>query len=128
LPRAPILFMSYGDHQPALKRIPIRDAIGIADAGRSDALQPSSVAFETYYAIDAQNFTPRMPAVEPSILEIPYLSSMVVAAAGLPLDAVYERREELRLLCRGLYHTCAYRAQVLKFHRWMADSGFIDMR
>ncbi|MET0607120.1 MAG: sulfatase-like hydrolase/transferase [Beijerinckiaceae bacterium] len=128
LPTAPVLFVSYGDHQPALRKIPLRDAIGIADAGRSDSLQPSSIGFETYYAIDAQNFTPRLPADEPAILEIPYLPSMIVAAAGLPRDEVFERREQLRELCRGLYHTCPYRQHVLKFHRWLADSGWLQTR
>lgn len=128
LPQTPILFVGYGDHQPALRKIPLKNAIGIANDGRSDALQPSSIGFETYYSIDAQNFTPPMPANEPSILEIPYLSTMILQAAGLPLDPVHERREELRSVCKGLYFTCPYRQQVLSFHRWMADSGWIEMR
>lgn len=126
-PDRPVLFVSYGDHQPALRRIPLRDAVRIADEGRAKDLTPTSVGFETYYALDAQNFTPRRPDPDPEILDIPYLSTVIVAAAGLPLDPVFERRRTLLALCEGRYFTCPYRPAVLKFHRWLADSGRIDL-
>ncbi len=126
-PARPVVFLSYGDHQPALKRIPLKNAIAIADDGRADSLTPASTGFETYFSIDAQNVALRMPASEPPILEIPYLSTVLLKAAGLPLDPVFERREKLMEACNGLYHTCPYRQSILRFHRWFSDSGWLRL-
>lgn len=122
-----VMFVSYGDHQPALRRIPLRDAIRIADDGRAEDLQPTSVGFETYYAIDAQNFTPDLAEAGAAILDIPYLSTVIVQAAGLPADPVFARRRELMQLCGGTYFTCPYRQAILQFHRWLADHGWIRL-
>ncbi|MGL4810859.1 MAG: sulfatase-like hydrolase/transferase, partial [Beijerinckiaceae bacterium] len=127
MPQEKILFVSYGDHQPALKKIPLKDIVEVANDGRSDKLPPTSIAFETYFAVDGQNMKPVMLADEPPLVEIPYLSSLVVKAAGLPLDAVYQRRLALMKECSGLYHTCADRQKILTLHRWLADSGYLKI-
>jgi hypothetical protein len=126
-PERAVLYVSYGDHQPALRRIPLRDALRIADDGAARELGPTSPGFETYFALDGQNLTPQVAEAEPDILEIPHLPTVLIEAAGLPLDAVFARRRDLMRLCGGLYHTCPYRPAILKFHRWLADSGWIAL-
>ena len=127
-PQQPFLFVNYGDHQPALARLPLENALEIANRGSAWQLDPTARAFETYYSIEAQNFTPRAPMPDVPILEIPHLATITVAAAGLPLDPVYDRRKWLLNICKGLYTTCADRGAVLAFQRWMVDSRWIVQR
>ena len=127
-PDRPFLFVSYGDHQPALTRLPLANAGAIADTGSAWQLDPTSRAFQTYYAIEGQGFTPRIAMPDAPILEVPHLATLTVAAAGLPLDAVYARRLRLLEQCNGLYMTCADRGAVMAFQRWLVDAGWIAQR
>ena len=127
-PGKPFLFVSFGDHQPALARLPLERAIEIADRGTAWQLDPASPAFTTYYSIEAMNFQPRISMPQYPVLEIPHLATLAVAAAGLPLDPVYDRRLWLMNQCNGLYTTCADRGAVLAFQRWMVDSRWIVQR
>lgn len=127
-PKQPFLFVNYGDHQPALTRLPLEKATEIADKGTAWQLNPTSKAFETYYSIETMGFAPRVAMPDTPILEIPHLATLTVAAAGLPLDPVYERRLWLMNVCKGLYTTCTDRAAVLAFQRWMVDSRWIVQR
>lgn len=127
-PKSPFLFVNFGDHQPALARLPVENALEIADKGMAWQLDPAARAFETYYSIEAKNFSPRLAMPDFPILEIPHLATLTVAAAGLPLDPVYERRLWLMNACKGLYATCGDRGAVLAFQRWMVDSRWIVQR
>ena len=127
-PKNPFLFVSFGDHQPALARLPLERATEIADKGMAWQLDPASRAFETYYSIEAMNFKPHVSMPDFPIVEIPHLATLAVAAAGLPLDPVYDRRLWLMNTCKGLYTTCADRGAVLAFQRWMVDSRWIVQR
>ncbi len=120
-----ILYASYGDHQPALAKVPLANNRAIADDGRSWQLDHESKAFETYFSLDAQGFTPRFPAADHPIVEISNLPVIIIAAAGLPMDPVFARRERLMARCNGLYATCKDRASVLAFQRWLVDSRWI---
>lgn len=128
LPDRRILYVDYGDHQPALAKVPLEDNRAIADEGRSWQLDPRSKAFETYYALAAQNFAPAWPARDLPLVEAANLSTVIVQAAGLPLDAVFRRRAELARECEGLYATCDNRAAVFNFQRWLASTGRLALR
>ena len=125
LPDHRILYVGYGDHQPALAKVPLENNRAIADDGRSWQLDHESKAFETYFTLDAQGFTPRFPGAGHPIVEISNLPVITVAAAGLPMDQVFARRERLMARCNGLYATCKDRASVLAFQRWLVDSRWI---
>ena len=120
-----ILYVGYGDHQPALAKVPLENNRAIADEGRSWQLDHESKAFETYFTLDAQGFTPRFAGADHRIVEIANLPVITVIAAGLPLDPVFARRERLMARCDGLYATCKDRASVLAFQRWLVDSRWI---
>jgi hypothetical protein len=125
VPDTKILYVSYGDHQPALAKIPLADYRAIADEGRSWQLDKTSKAFETYFSIDAKGFTPRFPGADHEITEVSYLPVITILAAGLPLDPVMMRRAWLFDHCKGLFATCPDRGSVLAFQRWLVDSRWI---
>lgn len=82
-------------------------------------------ALETYYALDAVGYRlPPLPALER--LDVPYLGTVLLEAAGLPLPDAYRERRRLMLLCGGRYHDCPERGEVLRFHRRLLDSALID--
>ena len=125
MPDRKILYVGYGDHQPALAKVPLENNRAIADEGRSWQLDHESKAFETYFTLDAQGFTPKFAGADLPIVEIANLPVITVIAAGLPLDPVFARREKLMARCDGLYATCKDRASVLAFQRWLVDSRWI---
>ena len=128
MPAQKILYVDYGDHQPALAKVPLENAVAVADEGRSWQLEPTSRAFETYYALGAQGFTPNWPAARLPILEAAHLPTVIVEAAGLPLDPVFKRRAQLLKTCKGLYATCRDRVAVLAFQRWLVGTGYLAQR
>ncbi len=125
LPGRHILHVGYGDHQPALAKVPLENNRAIADEGRSWLLDRESKAFETYFSVEGQGFTPKFAGADHAIVEIANLPVITVLAAGLPLDPVFARREKLMAHCDGLYATCKDRASILAFQRWLVDSRWI---
>ncbi len=125
LPGRHILHVGYGDHQPALAKVPLENNRAIADEGRSWLLDRESKAFETYFTVEGQGFTPKLAGADHAIVEIANLPVITVIAAGLPLDPVFARREKLMAHCDGLYATCKDRASILAFQRWLVDSRWI---
>lgn len=125
-PGESFLIVAYGDHQPGMNKLPLRGAADIAGDGKWTALAPTSRAFETFWQVDAVNYAPKMPpAGDPPILDIPLLSTMVVDAARLPRDAVFERRAALIEACEGAYATCPDRQRVVDFQTWFVSQGWL---
>ncbi|HEY7083912.1 MAG TPA: sulfatase-like hydrolase/transferase [Hyphomicrobiaceae bacterium] len=114
------LVVHYGDHHP----MATRTLLGFdADTEAEDvALSPESVGFITYYAVRGVNYrVPTLPQFE--TLDVPYLGTVILDAAGLPLSDSHRERKRLMLLCRGRYQTCEHRDEILLFHRRLIDSG-----
>lgn len=126
-PNQPFLFVSYGDHQPALARLPIANAEEIANTGAWQ-LEPTSRAFTTYFAIEGQSFTPSINLPVAPIVEAAHLATLTVAAAGLPLDTVYARRFDLFEFCEGLFVTCLDSDVSFTFQKWLVAEGWIAQR
>jgi hypothetical protein len=124
-PREPFLFVSYGDHQPALQKIPVDNPVAIAEGGTSWQLDPTARAFQTYFSIEALHFTPKATLPDFPVLEIPHLATVTVQAAGLPLDKVFRQRVQLMKTCEGLFGSCADRGALLTFQHWMAEAGWV---
>jgi phosphoglycerol transferase MdoB-like AlkP superfamily enzyme len=75
------MIVQYGDHQP----MATRTMLGYTDAyDPEDMLMPiDSPGFITYFAIDGQNYRPP-PLPDVDTLDVPYLGTLILEAAGLP--------------------------------------------
>ena len=64
-----------------------------------------------------------LPAYDP--LDIAYVGTIMLEAAGLPLSAAQRARKRLMVACEGRYFGCKPRSQILAFHRRLINSGFV---
>jgi hypothetical protein len=121
-PDEPILVVRYGDHQPSATRDLINDVWGddSPDVGQDGSPGP----FITFYAMAGNNFpVAPLPAYDP--LDIAYVGTIMLEAAGLPLSASQRERKRLMMACEGRYFGCKPRSQILAFHRRLINSGFV---
>ena len=119
------LVVHYGDHHP----MATRTLLGFdADTEAEDvALNPESIGFVTYYAVRGINYrVPALPQFE--TLDVPYLGTVILDMAGLPLSDSHRERKRLMGLCKGLYQACKQRDEILLFHRRLIDSGVMAAR
>jgi phosphoglycerol transferase MdoB-like AlkP superfamily enzyme len=124
-PDQQFLIVHYGDHQP-LATLPL---LGFReDATVEDVMQSGNqAALITYYAVDAINYAPP-PLPRLDAVDVAYLGTIVLEAAGLPLSDGHRERRRLMMLCDGNYDGCPARDEVLKFHRRLIDSGLLEPR
>jgi len=124
-PDQAFLIIHYGDHQPTATwtLLGLREGTTIEKVMQSK----NGTALTTYYAIDAVRYhPPALPAVDS--LDVPYLGTIVLEAARLPLSDSYRARRRLMLLCKGRYHDCAAADEILGFQRGLIDAGLVDPR
>lgn len=117
------LILHYGDHQPNATRT----LLGLGEDASVEEVMRSgnSAALTTYYALDPVRY--RLPPLAAlATVDIPYLGTVLLEAAGLPLSDAYRERRRLMLLCNGRYHDCAAREEILKFHRQLLDAALVD--
>ena len=120
-PTEQFLIVNYGDHHPDVTR----RLMGL-DAFRGTlTMERHPQAFETYYSLDGVGFTPAIPPAM-DVMDVPYLSVTIMEAAGLPLPESYLERRRLMALCKGRYHGCIQRGEILAFHRRLLNSNLID--
>ncbi|MEZ0282405.1 sulfatase-like hydrolase/transferase [Methyloceanibacter sp.] len=121
-PGEPVLVTRYGDHQPSATHDLVNDVWGddSPDVGSSGAPGP----FITFYAMEGLNYpVPPLPDFDP--LDIAYLGTVLLEAAGLPLSGVQRERKRLMVVCAGRYSGCEPRSQIMAFHRRLINSGFV---
>jgi hypothetical protein len=117
-----VLVTRYGDHQPSATHDLVNDVWGddSPDVGSSGAPGP----FITFYAMEGLNYpVPPLPDFDP--LDIAYLGTVLLEAAGLPLSGVQRERKRLMGVCAGRYSGCEPRSQIMAFHRRLINSGFV---
>jgi Sulfatase len=119
-PGESFLIVQYGDHQP-LVTLPL---LGFRnDATIEEVMQSGNeAALLTYYAIDGVRYRPP-PLPDLDTLDIPYLGTVMLTAAGLPLSDTYRERKHLMATCNGRYHGCP---EVLEFNRRLIRSKIVD--
>lgn len=114
----PMLVVHYGDHQPVLTRS-IESRLGLAD--------DECRRFRTFYALEAINFTLATPPIcTRPVLDIAFLGTAALAAAGLPLDAISATRATLVDECGEAYFA-APSERKRRFHRALVDLGMIEL-
>jgi Sulfatase len=121
-PDEPILVVRYGDHQPSATRDLINAVWGddSPDVGADGSPGP----FITFYAVAGHNFpVPPLPEYDP--LDVAYLGTVILEAAGLPLSAAQRERKRLMMVCAGRYSACEPRSEILAFHRRLINSGLV---
>lgn len=122
-PDESVLVVRYGDHQPSAT-YPLINAVwgdDSPDIGPSGAPGP----FVTFYTMEGINYpVPPLPDFDP--LDIAFLGTVMLDAAGLPLSAVQRERKRLMVECGGRYYGCEPRSQILAFHRRLINSGFVE--
>jgi len=124
-PNERFLIVQYGDHQPVATRIYL--GFDKSYAAEDMKLEPDSPGFITYYSVDGVNYTPPpLPSVD--ALEVPYLGTLLLNEARLPLSSSYAERVRLLGLCEGRYYTCENKREILGFHRRLIDSGLVEAR
>ncbi|MET0653847.1 MAG: sulfatase-like hydrolase/transferase [Hyphomicrobiaceae bacterium] len=119
------LVVHYGDHHPMATRM----LLGFnSDTQAEDvAMHPDSIGFVTYYAARGVNYrVPTLPQFE--TLDVPYVSTVILDLASLPLSDSHKERKRLMYLCKGRYNGCAQRNEILVFHRRLIDSGIMAAR
>jgi phosphoglycerol transferase MdoB-like AlkP superfamily enzyme len=124
-PAEKFLLFQYGDHQPIATRTLLgynQDAVA-----ENVKLSPESPGLITYYAIEGINYDPP-PMPLQKIVDVPYLSTILLQSARLPLTESYQERARLMRVCDGRYYTCPMKTEILSFHRRLMDSGLVDAR
>ena len=116
-PERPFLVVHYGDHQPVMTRR-IEKHLALPPDGRR--------AFRTFYAIEGLNFTPEHAAQQPPReLDIAFLGTVAMQAAGLPLDPVTATRASLIKECGSAYFA-SHSARKRRFHRTLVEMGLVE--
>ncbi|WP_449427174.1 LTA synthase family protein [Rhodanobacter umsongensis] len=106
----PTLLVHFGDHQPSFDGL-------IRGLQRSVPLplQPYR-DYLTYYMIKSNFDGPALPSYP--MLDIAFLPSMVLQAAGLPKDPYFSAETVLRTRCNGLYDDCRVPGLIESYHAW----------
>jgi phosphoglycerol transferase MdoB-like AlkP superfamily enzyme len=119
------LLVQYGDHQPILTR----PLLGFSNDVETHniIMTPESKGFLTYYAAEGINYA-LSPLPEFDVLDVPYLGTLMLKLAGLPLSDAQKARIRLMERCGGRYYTCPNTGDVLAFHRRLIDSGLLVAR
>ncbi len=82
----------------------------------------NQAALMTYYAVDGVRYRPP-PLPDLETLDIPYLGTIMLDAARLPLSDVYRERKRLMAACKGRHHDCP---EILEFNRRLIDAKVVD--
>jgi phosphoglycerol transferase MdoB-like AlkP superfamily enzyme len=126
-PNERFLIVHYGDHQPTSTWPLLSEADRNAIRSKDRTITKDSAAYLTYYAMEGINYTvPPMPDV--ATLDVPYVGTALLEAAGLPLSPAYQERKRLMQVCNGRYNGCEKPNEILSFHRRLIDSGLMDAR
>jgi sulfatase-like protein len=122
-PDEQFLIVHYGDHQP----LATLTLLGYSEDTELEEViaKPNPRAFLTYFAVDALNYKPP-PLPELDMVDVPYLGTILLEAAAVPLSDSYRERKRLMMICHGSYFGCSQRHEILRFHRRLIDSGLLD--
>jgi hypothetical protein len=106
----PTVLIHFGDHQPSFDGM-----IRKLQRSLPAPLQPYR-DYLTYYMIKSNFAGPPLPSYP--MLDIAFLPSMVLQAAGVPKDAYFSAETALRTHCAGLYDDCAVPGLIDSYHAW----------
>lgn len=124
-PSERFLLVRYGDHHPMATRMLL--GYGEGTEAEDVLLDRNSIGFQTFFALNGVRYSPE-PVPSPAVLDVPFLGSVLLEAAGLPLSDTNKARRKLRTICQGLWYDCPRREHVLSFQRKLLDAGLVSAR
>lgn len=110
----PALLVRFGDHHPSFTA----QMTGLPRTDRR--------LRETFFAVEPINMDLPAGIATPRLTDAAFLSTLTVAAAGLPLDPVFATRRTLMDACSASYADCRSPMRD-RFHRTLVDEGLIDL-
>jgi hypothetical protein len=110
----PTVLMHFGDHQPSFD-----GAMHAIPKSVPKAAGPNASRV-TYYMLKTSFPMAKMRRYE--ALDIVYLGSMLLDAAGVPKDAFYQANTVLRERCGGRYLTCKDTAALASYHDYLFNT------
>ena len=115
-PERPMLVVSYGDHQPVMTRR-IEAALRLREDERRQ--------FTTFYSVEGINMAPApIGSLPDSGLDVAFLGTVALQAAGLPVDPIFATRASLLAQCGGDYFASTS-SRKLRFHRSLVELGLV---
>lgn len=123
-PDRQFLIVHFGDHQPPL----CWDFLGTQQQSWLNSLQrlpTGKQGFLTYFALEGVNYALQVPADLPRTIEIANLATVLLLAAGLPLDAVHQRRRELMMRHGGMLYFSDGGEVAANLNQQLIDAGLI---
>jgi hypothetical protein len=124
-PNERVLIVRYGDHQPSATYDLIDRVWGDDNPVVGEGGKPGP--YITYYSMLAQNLTvPPLPVFDP--LDVAYLGTVIMDAAGLPLSGSQLERKRLMAACNGRYFGCVPQSDIMAFHRRLINSGLVKVQ
>lgn len=126
-PDESFLIVGYGDHQPIITKEFDKDVYQYGAGQMSDRRSLAQARFfETFYRIRGIRFAPHFEKVNETT-EIGLLGTMILRAAGLPLQGSYGTRSKLIDGCDGLLFRCQKQELVKEFHRELTNNNEIKL-
>ncbi len=109
--RQPTVLVHFGDHEPSFDGLirPLARTLPPALAPERD--------FLTYYMIKSNFAGPPLPSYP--ALDIAFLPTMVLQAAGLPADSYFSAATALRDRCQGRFDDCPDKALLASYYAWI---------
>ncbi len=123
-PEERFLIVRYGDHHPMATRV----LLGFSERTEAEDVRVSrdSIGYQTFFAVNGVRYNPEFTS--PELLDVPYLGTVLLEAAGLPLSDAYKGRKRLKRICDGQWFDCPDREHILSFHRQLLDDGLVSAR
>lgn len=124
-PGEQFLLLQYGDHHA----IPSAYLLGYdgSTSVQEMKIPPGYPYFTTFFSVDGVNYAPpRLTALDS--IDTAWLGAIFLDAARLPLPESWRERLRLMQLCEGKAFACKQRAEILKFHRRLIESGMMQAK
>lgn len=106
------IFLHYGDHQPSF------DKLMYNLAKRGVTRFPAEIHnYLTHFSMKANS----APVINESYeyLDISFISSLILDAAGIPKDSYFAANSKLRRLCGGKYLDCENKELLARYHDYI---------
>ena len=109
----PTVLLHFGDHQPSFSGL-LRDLPRTVPAPLRHERD-----FLTYFMLKSNVPGPPLPRYP--ALDIAFLPSVLLQAAGLPTDPYFAAEASLRARCDGRYDDCTDTALLASYHAWIFE-------